>query len=197
MEGEEIQQKQLQPPARPRGIVISYRVLAAAAGGLVVAAAVAVLVWQLAFASSPASVPGVRLSFPNDWAQVPPATLQGSPANAVMALLRKDKRAALVVLRKGPEPLNAAAVRRLERQLRAKYSDFKPLRSEFIQVQAGKALLLSYERTAQGRHGELDTITIIPAGRVSFVLDTTSPAGDAEIDHELQGIIGSARLVGP
>lgn len=179
----------------PRALVISYRTIAVALGALIVAAAIGVLVWQFAFATTPAGIPGIRLSYPNSWGQVAPATIPGAPPNADLAIARKGGTAVVVVLRNAPVKLDAATVTRLERQLKAKYSDFRPLRSEFIQVKAGRALLLSYERAKQGKHGELDTITVIPAGRVSFVLDTTSPFGDAKIDRELQGIIGSARVV--
>ena len=199
MEGQDIQEQQPLPAPEPRGLVVSYRTLAAAAGGFALAAVVGVLLWQFALKSSPAKsssgIPGIDLRFPSDWSQVSPGTLKGAPPNAVVALLRKDKQAVLVVVRSGPVPLTQATANRLDRQLKAKYADFRPLRAQYVHVQAGKALLISYERTKQGRNGELDTVTIIPAGRISFVLNTTSPAGDAKIDHELQGIIGSAKLV--
>ncbi len=195
VDGPNIQEQQPLPAPRQRALVISYRSVAVALGGLVVAAAIGVLVWQFAFTSTPAGIPGIHLSFPNDWAQVSPATLKGAPPNAVVGLLRKDKRAVLVVVRSGPIPLTAATASRLDRQLKAKYSDFKPLRAQYVQVQAGKALVVSYERTKQGKHGELDTVTFIPAGSITYVLNSTSPVGDARIDRELQGIIGSAKLV--
>jgi hypothetical protein len=177
-----------------RGLVISYRRLAVVLGLFVVVVALAVSLWQFVFTSSAAGIPGIHLGFPNNWAQVSPGELKGAPQNAVAALWRKDKSASVIVLRSGPVPLTAATVTKLERELKGKYPDFVPLRAQYVRTRAGKALVVAYERTKQGKNGELDTVTIIPAGRVSYVLDTTSPAGNVKIDHELQGIIASTRL---
>lgn len=177
-----------------RALVISYRRLALVVGAFVLAAALGVSLWQFVFTSSATGIPGIRLGFPGNWAQVSPGELKGAPSNAIAALWRKDKSASVIVLRSGPVPLTAMTVTKLERGLKAKYADFVPLRAQYVQTRAGKALVVAYERTKQGKHGELDTVTFIPAGRITYVLDTTSPAGNAKIDHELQRIIGSARL---
>jgi hypothetical protein len=192
MEGQDTHEDQPRSAPERRALVIPLRV-AAAAGGLLVAAAVGVSLWQFVFTGSSAP-PGIHLQYPSSWAQVSPSTIKGAPVDAVAALLRKDKRAVIIVARSAPTPLTAATARTLESRLQAKYSDFKLLRAQLIKVAAGKALLISYERTKEGRHGELHTLTVVPAGRFSYLLESASPAGNARIDHELEAIIGSARL---
>jgi hypothetical protein len=196
MDGQDTHEQHQLPAPRRRALVIPVRG-AVAVGGLVIAAAVGILLWQFVFTGSGSALPGIHLKYPSAWSQVSPGTIKGAPSNAVAALLRKDKRAVIIVARSSPMPLTSATALRLEGQLKAKYPDFKPLRAQIIQVAAGKALLVAYERTKQGRHGELHTVTIVPAGRVSYVLESASPAGNARVDHELQAIIVSAQLVQP
>jgi len=196
-------QDQQPVPVAPSGITISWRTLALSAGAFVLAVAVAVVLWQFVFVgskrSTTARTPKISFRYPPGWKFAPHATWAalGAPADASAVLERTGDSAVAVVLRGNATDLSTkaaatAAANRLNGQLAKEYSDYAFLKAQTLRLpHAGKALIFSYVRTKQQL---LHTITFIPAGRISYIVETASPPKNKEIGTEISAILRSATL---
>lgn len=134
---------------------------------------------------------GFRIEFPDGWKSVPPQSVSRNPA-VVGALRRKSGKGLILIRREGPAlELGQQFVRDIDGQLRKQLPDYRAIGVKAIQVRAGKALHYSYARTEAG---EIHTITVVPAGDHSFVIDTVSPLGDVALAEEVGAILHSFSL---
>lgn len=171
--------------------------LIVALAGAAVAAAVVLGVLALVGGSSKETLAkgseagGFRIEFPDGWKSVPPQSVSRNPA-VVGALRTKSGRGLILIRREGPAlELGQQFVRDIDRELRKQLPDYRAIGVKAIQVRAGKALHYSYART---KAGEIHTITVVPAGDHSFVIDTVSPLGDVALAEEIGAILRTFSL---
>ena len=186
---------------RARGVTIPFKLLKIVAVAVIVVAA-GVAVWYFATsrptsspttrASSSAAVKTIHLTYPSDWTVASAKSVRGAPSNAVIVLQRKDKSGVLVVLPGGQAPaLDVASSKKISATLAKQYADYKFLSAAVVRLKAGKALFITYLRTKQG---DLHTITILPVGRKSFIVETASPAANGTLGTEIGKILKSATV---
>jgi len=178
-----------------RGVTIPFKFLKIAAV-VVIFAAVAVAVWYFAShstpktSSPPAAVKTIHLTYPSDWRAVSVKTVRGVPSDALIVLQRKDKSGVVIVLSGGRAPaFNTASADTIGVTLAKTYGDYKFLSARVLRLKLGKAFLFSYLRTKQGM---LHTITFIPVGNRSFLIETASPPSNGKVGTEIGKILESA-----
>ena len=143
-------------------------------------------------ASSPATVKTIHLTYPSDWTVVPAKSVSGAPSDAVIVLRRKDKSGVLVVLPGGKAlALDTASSNKISAELAKRYADYKFVSAAVVRVKAGRALFIAYLRTQQG---QLHTITILPVGQRSFIIETASPPSSHQAEVEIDEILKSATI---
>ncbi len=138
---------------------------------------------------SRAAVKTIHLTYPSDWRAVSAKSVRGVPSNAVLVLQRRDKSGVLIVLSGGRAPaFNATFANAIGTTLSKKYADYKFLSTKVLQLKQEKAFLFSYLRTRQDM---LHTITIVPAGRRSFLIETASSPTNRKLGIEIGTILES------
>lgn len=146
------------------------------------------------------SLPSIHFRYPPGWGQLPKSrwAAVGAPKSAAAVIERKGNSANLVVLRGGKTKVNHRTEQKLDSRLKAQYSDYQFVSAEAIKLpNAGspvRAMLFAYDRVKQG---VFHTITVIPAGKISFVVLTASPPKSKAIAREISRILKSARLTYP
>ncbi len=165
---------------------------------VIVVAGVGVTVWYLAIRSSPTTnsspiaLKTIHLTYPSDWRAVSAKSVRGAPSSAVLVLQRKDKSGVLIVLSAGRAPaFNAASANAIGATLSKTYADYKFLGTRVLQLKQEKAFLFSYLRTRQDM---LHTITFVPAGRRSFLIETASSPTNRNLGAEIGAILESATI---
>lgn len=116
-----------------------------------------------------------------------------------MVIERHGNSAHLVVLRGPKTTASGRTAKRINARLKKAYVDYEFISTRRITLPDGagppiRAMLFSY---ARAKHGVFHTITLIPAGRVSFVVYTASPPRSTAIAREISRILKSARLTYP
>ena len=182
---------------RARGVTIPFKFLKIAAVVVIVAVA-GVAVWNFAVRSTPKSssppvaVKTIHLTYPSDWRSVSAKTVHGVPSDAVIVLQRKDESGVVIVLSGGKAPaFDTASANIIGATLAKKYADYKFLSARILKLKQEKAFLFSYLRTKQGM---LHTITIIPIGNRSFLIETASPPTNGKLGTEIGKILESATI---
>lgn len=183
---------------RARGITIPFKLLKIAAVVVIVAAA-GVAVWYFAIRSSTSTpkksahvLEVIHVTYPSDWKSVPAKGVTGVPSDAVIVLEHTGKMGLFVVLPAGKAPtLDAATVRTMNVELAKQYADYKFISAHINKLKPGKALILTYVRTKQG---VLHSVTILPAGKASFLIETASPPSNRKVGTEIGQILGSATV---
>ena len=171
-------------------------------GVLVVIVAVGFGLWRLAsepapgsrnVASTPVSARSIHLAYPTDWrALTLPTSVPGVASNAIIVLQRRDKSGVLVVLPGGQAPpFDSSTSRRISLLLAKQYTDYKFISADVVKLGSKETFFFSYLRT---RQGDLHTITIIPVGQKSFIIDTASPSASGKLGVEIGNILKSAKV---
>lgn len=166
---------------------------------LVVAAAVAIGVLALVGDSSNetrvvarAATKALTVSYPSDWRRVNRSAVPTAPKDALAVLKRTDGKGIVIVRADGPAPrFDKKFTDSIDRQLKQRLPDYRLVETKIIQVRAGKALYFSYVRKTEGT---LRTITVIPAGSRSYVIDTISNPNARDVAKQLGEILRSATL---
>jgi hypothetical protein len=146
------------------------------------------------------SLPSIHLRYPAGWAPLPKSRWAsvGASKNAAAVLERKGNSANLVVVRGPEQQVNDRAAQKLNDELKARYSDYEKISAQVVQLPNGgtplRAMLFAYERVQQG---VFHTVTVIPAGKISFIVYTASPPKSKAIAREISRILKSARLTDP
>jgi hypothetical protein len=162
-----------------------------------VAASIGVGVWALTRGSSQHALDGTKthrfhLVYPSDWKQVPPprAAAVAAAGKAVAALEQKTGKG-LLVLRVGGKspPLGRSFVQGFANRLRRQVPDAKLTKSVILRLPNKRhALFLSYVRKT---NGTLTTITVIPAGKQTYIINTLCAASAVQIGREIGRMIRS------
>lgn len=179
-----------------------YATLLKIFGIFAVVIAVGLSLWYLAsgpasgsrnVASSPVSASTIRLTYPTDWKVITlPTSIPGVASNAIIVLQRRDKSGVLVVLPGGKAPpFDASTSRKISSLLAKQYADYKFVRAAVVHLGGEAALFFTYLRTKQG---DLHTITILPVGQKSFIIDTASPSTSAKLGVEIGKILKSPKI---
>ncbi len=184
---------------RPRGVTIPFKLWMIAAVVLFIAVA-GVITWYLALRSSPSSatrqppavVEVIHLTYPRSWKAVPAKSVSGVPSDALIVLQHTGKTGLVVVLPGGKPPtLGDASARSFSTELARRYADYRLISAKVIRLKPGKALFISYLRTKQG---VLHTITILPAGRRCFLIETASSPSNGQLGTEIGKILESTTV---
>ena len=131
-----------------------------------------------------------ELSYPAGWKLVPPPVI-GKDESALVAIRKLQGAAELIVHRAGPlGTLGQPLVDSMNRSLGARFGDYRFEAADLIHLRQGKALFFSYVRKRTNR---LLTITLVPAGRRSYVIDTVSAAKDGAAARDIGLILRSFR----
>ncbi len=151
--------------------------------------------------SAPQSLPSIHFSYPAGWTQLPRSrwSAVGAPSTAAAVIERHGNSANLVVLRGPQTTVTNKTARKINNRLKKQYSDYQFISAQKIKLPNGggqpiHAMLFSYARAKQG---VFHTITLIPAGKISFVVYTASPPKSKVIAREISKILKSARLTFP
>jgi hypothetical protein len=138
--------------------------------------------------------PEIEFTYPKNWTQLKPSSIPGVSPQATAAVERSDKAGLFVVIPSGKAPnFDSAFADKMNAQLRGKYADYRFVSAKIVSLKPGKAFILSYVRQKQKA---LHTLTIIPAGDNSFIIETASPPNSKVIGAEIGRILHSATLVG-
>lgn len=183
-----------------RGVLISFKFLKIASFVVILVAA-GMAVWYVANQSPSGStskkptsavVKTIHLTYSSAWTAVSAKTVRGAPSDSIIVLKRKDKSGVLVVFPGGKAvALDTATSRKISLELARQYADYEFLRAAVVHLKAGKALFFTYLRKQQG---DLHTITILPVGKESFIIETASPLSNTEVRSEIGTILSSATI---
>ena len=98
-----------------------------------------------------ASANRFALSYPEGWTALPSeevAALKGSP---IAVVRRRDRRGIVIINRQRRITRDVDALsRQLDRRLKRRFSDFRKVSSQTVNVKAGRAFLYSYIRRSKG-----------------------------------------------
>ena len=142
--------------------------------------------------SSPVATKSIHLTYPPDWEVASASTVRGAPSRAIIVLQRRDKSGVLVVLPSGKAPaFNASSSKEISSELAKEYADYKFVSAAIVHLRGKTAYFLTYLRT---RQGDLHTITILPEGQRSFIIETASPSANAKLGVEIGKILKSATI---
>ena len=129
--------------------------------------------------------------YPAGWKLVSPPVISGK--QSVLVALGTASGGAEVMVHRGGRvaSLNRALVTSMDRSLRKAIPDYAFESADRIQLRhGGKALFFSYVRT---RTKKLLTITLVPAGSRSYVIDTVSAVADDRAAADIGSILRSFR----
>jgi hypothetical protein len=168
-------------------------------GSLALAALIAIAVGLAAVLTSGSSGTGTlsgpagnafALTYPSSWQPLTSVALAKYPAQTLAGLVRKDGKGVVTIRR--DRSADGVDGKRLAQQLNAglkrRLHDYKLVAAQIMQTQAGRVLFYTYLRT---KKGTLNTIAIIPAGDHSYVMDTVSNPGAADVAVEIVAMIRS------
>jgi hypothetical protein len=127
------------------------------------------------------------LDYPSNWSALSKDELAKQPGSP-LGELRRDGRSGLIIVRSEQKRARSDPkfARQVERELSHRFPDFQKGSSKVIRTRAGSAFYLSYSRS---KAGTVNTVVVVPKGTSSYVLDTVSPAGNADAAREIGKII--------
>jgi hypothetical protein len=184
----------LRPRRRRRWIVAVLVVVAIAAG-----VAALVVFWpfgSLRKSSTTVSADAAStftIHYPKTWHEVPQDKLSGYKPLPIAAIQR-DKAAATILVTAATttseKPATLAA--QLDAKLKAQLKDYQRVAASIIKLPAGQAFFFAYLRLKQGT---LNTLTVLPLGKRSYVFSTVFPSRSKQIAAEVVKIMHSIRRV--
>jgi len=132
-----------------------------------------------------------KVTYPKSWAPVSPDSV--APGQNAFAAFREKAGNAVVVMRLegGVKTINTAYLNSLKSQLQRTVSDYKFVSSHVIPLQPGQALDFTYERTTLH---QVRNVVVLPVGKVSVVMATIAPVGDAAVTRQINQIVSSFTL---
>jgi hypothetical protein len=127
------------------------------------------------------------LDYPSKWSPVSKDQLASQPG-APVSELRRDGKSGLVIVRSEQKRARTDTkfAQQVQSELSHRFPDFKKGSFKVIRTQAGPSLYLSYTRS---KAGTVNTVTVIPSGAHSYVVDTVSPAGNTDAAREIGKMI--------
>lgn len=174
-------------------------------GGTVVLAAVAVVALLVASgdddakgtntAGVPAAqrasgpMPDFELKFPSAWRRLAAEEAKGRGEGPRLVIARKDKAGMLSMAIRGPIRQSLASLKAdLEARLKKQFPQMRSFESQRVTVPAGPGLHTTF---VDGRTGRVQTNLVIPAGKLSYVLDAVV-RGDSRAAAREVGLMFSA-----
>ena len=131
------------------------------------------------------------LDYPDGWRELSTEELAG---RGIAGTQREDDAALLTVRQEGrARPDFERFTRELRREFGERFPDFRFQRSQLVQTEAGQAFSFSYVRT---QAGTAHSVVIVPAGPVSFALNSLIRGDSPEAARELGQIIKTFDLAG-
>jgi hypothetical protein len=127
------------------------------------------------------------LEQPARWTAVSEEQRQALPGRP-LAVLRRDDQHGLVIVNVQPGTVKNfdKQVKALDRRLAKAIPDFRKVGARIVRVKSGRALLYSYARS---KRGTAHTLLVVPAGKRSYTLNGTVPAGANDAAREVGRIL--------
>lgn len=177
-------------PRRP-----TKKLLAIAAAVLLIVGAALFLTHTLSGNTATGAVKGgsadaqYQIGLPKGWRALTKAELAKVPSHPLGILRRNDGTGFLVIRRAGklPSDLNAFSAS-LDKQFKSRFKDFKRQTAKVIKTRSGKAFFYSY---LNKKKGTVTSVTIVPAKKGSFTLNSVSKGGEDAVARELGRMIVS------
>jgi hypothetical protein len=120
------------------------------------------------------------------WSDLPKSTLNSGTSPAIAGLSRKGG-GILLIREKGRAPAQFKSFAAdLTTQLSKRLPDFQRRSARVIKVNSGNAFFYSYVRR---KAGTVHTVTVIPAGKHSYSIDTVTPGGDEQAARQAAQMI--------
>jgi hypothetical protein len=132
---------------------------------------------------------GFTLDYPETWKPISKADLAQFPGSPQLVLDR-DGGGQFVVIHKQSKaaPTQASFGDELDKEISGRVPDYKPGTVSTVKTAAGPAFYFSYART---KAGTASSIVVVPDGKSSFVLESTSAADDRDAAKDIAAMIGS------
>jgi hypothetical protein len=192
-------------PSRLTSILSNNLVRVGAVAVIIVAVVVAILIGgsgssntQKTFtgggpaASAPNATP-FNVTFPFSWTAVPASGLAAYPGHPVAVLLRQDKTGLIVISRARSNPKLGLTTLgpTLAKAITGKFSDAKSVTSKIVKVGSGQAFYYALVRT---KAGTVNALLIVPAGAVTYELNSVVPGNQPVAAREVGRIFLSFNL---
>jgi hypothetical protein len=136
---------------------------------------------------APAAAP-FTLSYPANWNEVPKEEL-GEVSADTLGVLRRDGRSGLITVSQRQTPKNLDLEQlgaRLGKQIKRGIPDAQEVAARPTNLPAGDAFVYSFVRK---RAGTVHSVVVVPAGGVTYLLNSVIPSGDNEAAQEAGEII--------
>jgi hypothetical protein len=133
------------------------------------------------------ALPQFELKYPTAWRRVEAGAKKGEPPRVVLA--RKDKTGMLTMAIRGPVKQSLASLEQdLEKRFKQRFPNMRAFESNRVNVAAGAGLHTTF---VDGKTGQVQTNLVIPAGKLSYVLDAVV-RGDSKKTAREVGLMLSA-----
>jgi hypothetical protein len=132
---------------------------------------------------------GFTLDYPDTWKPIPNDKLAQFPGSPQLVLERDGNSGQFVVRRESKAaPTQKSFGDELDKEISGRVSDYQPGTVSTVKTAAGPAFYFSYART---KAGTANSIVVVPDGKSSFVLESTSAAADRDAAKDIAAMIGS------
>ena len=132
---------------------------------------------------------GFTLEYPDTWKPIATDKLAQFPGSPQLVLDR-DGGGQFVVIHKQSKaaPTQKSFGDELDKEISNRLPDYQPGTVSAVKTAAGPAFYFSYART---KAGTANSIVVVPDGKSSWVLESTSAANDRDAAKDIAAMIGS------